>query len=209
MKYLKQNHLSLLIILWLLISGIFFSKPVVDVDDIFAAINRPRTTITNPVTFEQGIIINSNADGTSQSMIVNGTTTIAKSYDGFVAAANFTVATSSVAASWRNTTGAPVMCSAGMINADATTYAPSLYVVAGVTTDNTYSASILASTTLATTTDTLTNVPATAATFIVAKNSYINATLGDYFIGASASSTNFGNWDIEFGFPCWMMGNGS
>jgi len=51
MKYLKENHLSLLIILWLVVSGVVgFNKPVFNA----GAVKNPLSTFTNPVYLSQG-----------------------------------------------------------------------------------------------------------------------------------------------------------
>jgi len=70
-NYLKQNHLSLLIILWLAVSGLFFGST----PNLFGSINRPTTTITNPVTFQQGVTIQDNA-ASNPDLTVDGTTTL-------------------------------------------------------------------------------------------------------------------------------------
>ncbi len=211
MNYIKQNHLSLLIILWLVVSGIFFTgTPNIVVTpeqiiDALGAINRPRTTVTNPWTFEQGVIINTNPDGTTNSLTVNGTSTVACSKDGFIASADFTIATGTAKAKWTNTCGANVMCMGdGAIYFDSTAYSPQLSASVGTSTSATGASSrgILASTTVATSTDTMLKGMQTA--FYLPIGSSILGELGDLDTGAS--STNYTGWDAEFGFPCWLMG---
>ena len=112
MNYIKQNHLSLLIILFLVVSALFGRSPVVG---DFGSINRPSTTVTNPVVFQQGVTISANANGTSDALTVNGTTTQAGfSYDGFVAWDDFTMgATGTAKAVFTNNSGVDMICSNG------------------------------------------------------------------------------------------------
>jgi hypothetical protein len=203
MNYIKQNHLSLLIILWLVVSAIFIGNPQTD---IFSAINRPSTTITNPVVFQQGVTISSNDNKSLDALTVVGTTTIAKSYDGFIAYAGFTMATTSgyAEAIYTNSSGVDMMCSTGNVYFDATAaFAPSIAVSAGVSATGVYSVTLLASTTIATTTDTMTSTA--AAGFYLANGSSIVGNLSDYN-SAIASSTYYGNWTAQMAFPCWLVG---
>ena len=73
MNYIKQNHLSILIILWLVLSTVLGGSSV----GVFGA-NRETSTITNPFNFTQGL--------TSASL----TTTGAVSFTGTVITDEFT-----------------------------------------------------------------------------------------------------------------------
>jgi len=194
MNYIKQNHLSLLIVLWLVMSAVFSaSAPLKDVPNLGAA-NRESTTITNPFIFTQGATL-------------QGTTTIVRSPDGFVAWSGYVVATGTAKAVFTNT-GAPMMCDAdsGFIRPKGTTFAPSIVLALGTSTSATgHSVNLIASTTVATTTTSV--IPFTyALPFVLGNNESIVGGISDYS-AAIASSTFFSNWSIEFGVHCWTMGS--
>ena len=120
------------------------------------AINREATTISNPHTFQQGVNDYSNANGTGNALTVSGTTTIAKSPDGFVAYMGFTMATGTAKAVYTNPSS-DLVCDgrSGNISKElGTTFAPSLVVALELPLRlRGYSTNLLASTTLATTTN--------------------------------------------------------
>lgn len=68
MNYIKQNHLSILIILWLVVTSLMGS------DIGFGAINREITTITNPQKFTQGFYVGTTTSAAPiTSSIIHGT----------------------------------------------------------------------------------------------------------------------------------------
>ena len=148
---------------------------------------------------------------TGASTLTGTTTQAGFSYDGFIAYAGFTMATGTAKAVFTNTSGVNMMCGTGNLYFDGTTYAPAIVVGVGVSSSATgYSVSLLASTTIATTTDTFIMASSTAALggsggFRLATGSSIVGALSDAD-GAMSSSTNYSNWDVEMAFPCWLMG---
>lgn len=145
-----------------------------------------------------------------KDLIVNGTTTISKSFDGFIVRAAATVATTSIAASVQNTAG-PAVCDGGsgaiFANAAASDHAPALQVSWGTSTvAGTFATNLIGSTTLATSTDKTIGSPNSA--FLWAPQEFINMGLSDGQGNDNnqASSTDFGNWSIEFGIHCWTLG---
>ena len=138
---------------------------------------------------------------------ISATSTVSKSFDGHVAYGGFTVATGTAAAVYTNNTGTAMMCDAdsGFIEAIGTTFAPLLRVAIGTSTSATgYSTNLLASTTLATTTNNVLSLTY-AVPFKLANTESIVAALSN-IAGDVASSTYYSNWDMEFGFHCWLMG---
>ena len=135
-----------------------------------------------------------------------GTTTIAHSPDGFVLWDDFTVGTTTPVRAALTNSGAPLMCDGGSLNVYSvgTTFAPSFKLAVGTSTSATcYSANLLASTTIATTTSTVTN--GVAWNFILANGSSITLAVGDY-TAAIASSTYYGNWTGQVSIHCWTLG---
>lgn len=137
---------------------------------------------------------------------LTGTSTLTKSVDGFVAFDDFSVATGTAKAVYTNSFS-DQMCDAesGFIDAVASgAQAPSLVLSLGTTTSATgYSAGLLSSTTLATSTSPV--LPLTYTVPFKLKN-------GESIVGALSdangiisSSTNYSNWDIDFGVHCWML----
>lgn len=200
MNYIKQNHLSLLIILFLVVSAFLSNTPTAN---LFSSINRPSTTVTNPVVFQQGVSISANADNTTNALTVIGTTTIKKSYDGFTIHKDVTVATTSRSV-YGNDTGIDMICGAGVLYWNSTGFSPSLVVSMGTTTvSTTHTVTMLASTTVATTTDTFLLLYATP--FLLPTGSSISLAMYD-ITNANASSTYYGNWDVEYDIPCTLIG---
>lgn len=136
-----------------------------------------------------------------------GTTTIEKSPDGFVLWDDFTVGTTTPVRGALTNNGSPLMCDGKSlyVYSDATAaFAPSFKFTVGTTTSATdYSANIVASTTVATTTDTVNN--GGGWNFLLANGASITLSVGDYS-AAIASSTYYGNWSGQFGVHCWTLG---
>lgn len=140
-----------------------------------------------------------NIRGTTLNM--TGTTTIASSFDGFIAYDNVdTVATGSAVATFTNNFS-PGVCDGGVgaVYFDSTAFSPSLQVSLGILTD----VDLMATTTIATTTDTLTELIDNS--FLLASGGTVKLYLDD-ITNTEASSTNYGNWDIQFGVTCWTLG---
>lgn len=158
------------------------------------------TNVTNPWTFQDNIT--ATVGNTSL-----GTTTIARSYDGFMAGGGITpssVATGTVLTLYTHA-GGPALCNAtqGMLYADSTAFSPNLVISIGTSTSAAYlPPGLVASTTLATTTDLV--VKPNASPFRMNAGDRITAFLSDGI--ANASTTNFANWDIEFETHCWLIG---
>ena len=145
-------------------------------------------------------------DGTLDS---NATSTFSNSPDGFIAWDDFTVSTSSgatVGAVYTNT-GSPLMCDGGQgaLYFNSLGFSPTITASLGTSTSattQTGGANLLASTTVATTTDKVSSTLDSA--FVLGSNESIVGLLGD--VNSNSSSTNFSNWEIEFGIHCWTLG---
>ena len=187
MNYIKQNHLSLLIIAFLVVSSFFGSGQT------FGALDR--TTVGNPWTFS-GAVTNTG------TVTLTGTTTIASSPDGFVIGGTIsTAATGTVRTVYTNTTGAKFCdSSTGFLYVKNNgSFAPSLVWSLGTSTSAVSSTNLVASSTVATTTST-TIVP-NASSFILAQGDVLTAIFGD-ITNTIASSTYLGNWSAEAGVWC-------
>ena len=198
MNYLKQNHLSILIILFLVISPFFGTEVRKEVPQGFGVAANV-TTVSNPWEFSGAV--------TNSSTISNtGTTTIARSYDGFMAGGGITpasVATGTVHTLYTHTGGRSLCNTAGSgLYADSTGYSPNLVISVGTSTSAAYSTNLIASSTLATTTDEM--LPSSSYLFVMEAGDEITAFLADGI--TNASSTNFANWDIEYQTQCWLIG---
>lgn len=137
---------------------------------------------------------------------VTGTTTVAKSPDGFVAYAAFTVATGTAKAVYTNTNG-PMVCNAtgGMVYSVGSTFAPTIAIALGTTTSASgYATNLMSSTTLATTSTNVTGFTYTKP-FYVNSGQSIVASISD--INSNSSSTYFTNWNLQFSVPCWSTGS--
>ena len=158
-------------------------------------------------TSNQLVISNTGAITTSGNLAVTGTTTITKSPDGFVAYMGFTMATGTAKAVYTNPSS-DLVCDgrSAYFQGIGTTFAPSLVVAFGTSTSATgYSTNLLASTTLATTTNQF-----FAETFVTP----FRLKSGESIVGAlsditnsEASSTNYSNWSMQYGVQCWVMGS--
>ena len=120
--YLKKNHLSVLIIAFLVVSSFLGTGlETKDVEKIvekvvsLGAINRSSTTISNPHTFQEGITVSVPPAGGASLTVdgastLTGTTTITQSVDGLVVGGTFsTAATGTVRTFYTNSTG-PKFC---------------------------------------------------------------------------------------------------
>mgnify|MGYP001560881536 CR=1 FL=1 len=164
--------------------------------------------ITNSGGFTQsGSATLSGATTLSGANTLSGTTTMTKSPDGFVAYMGFTMATGTAKAVYTNPSS-DLVCDgrSGYFQGVGTTFAPSLVVAFGTSTSATgYSTNLLASTTLATTTNQF-----FAETFVTP----FRLKSGESIVGAlsditnsEASSTNYSNWSMQYGVHCWVMGS--
>ncbi|KKU09803.1 MAG: hypothetical protein UX13_C0030G0005 [Candidatus Woesebacteria bacterium GW2011_GWB1_45_5] len=214
--YLKKNHLSVLIVAFLVASSFLGNRGMgletKDVERIvekvvsLGAINRSSTTISNPHTFTQGITLSNNDNGSGNALTVTGTTTIAKSPDGFVAYASFTTATGTAKAVYTNPSN-DMVCDgrSAYVQAIGTTFAPSLVFSLGTSTSATgYSTNLIASTTVATTTNYFAATTYTSPFRLKSGESIVGA-LSD-ITNSEASSTYYSNWTIQAGVHCWTMG---
>ncbi len=144
---------------------------------------------------------------TTRGTAVFGTTTVASSPDGFVAWDDVTTVATGTAKAVFTNTGNPMMCGdeSGAIFFDSTGFSPSLVVSMGTSSTATgYSAGLLASTTVATTTDAVVDLTY-AAPFRLANGESIVLSLSD-ITNTAASSTFYSNWGIQFGVQCWTLG---
>lgn len=140
-------------------------------------------------------------------MTVNGTSTTALSYDGFIANADFTIATGTAKAVYTNKTGRNMMCHSGGVLADSlsTTLGPSFAVSLGTSTSGTgYATNLIASSTIATTTDRMIPTEYTG-TFRLATGESIVGALSDRLKNASSTYQTSTYWNIDFGIPCWLV----
>ena len=136
---------------------------------------------------------------------LSGTTTMAKSPDGFVAYMGFTVATGTAKAVYTNPSSDLVCSRNGYFQGIGSTFAPSLVVAFGTSTSATgYSTNLLASTTLATTTNQFFQ-QTYASMFRLKSGESIVGALSD-ISNSEASSTYYSNWSMQYGVHCWIMG---
>ena len=164
----------------------------------------PVTTLSNVDVYDLDVTNRLAVDGTTT---LTGTTTVTKSYDGFVAWDNFTLATGTAKAVYTNSTGVDMMCNrgAGDVYFNATGFAPSIVFGIGESSSATgFDVSLIASTTVATSTDTITAFTSVVP-FVLESGNSIVASLSDY-VAAIASSTHFGNWTAEFSIDCHLIG---
>ena len=212
--YLKKNHLSVLIIAFLVASsflgnGLETKDVEKIVEKVFSlgAINRSSTTISNPHTFQEGITVSVPPAG-GASLTVNGastltgTTTITQSVDGLVVGGTFsTAATGTVRTLYTNSTG-PKFCdsnTAFLYVKNNGSFSPSLVFSLGTSTTAVASTNLVASSTVATTTTAL--IVPTASSFVLGEGDVLTAIIGD-ITNTSASSTYYGNWSAEAGVWC-------
>jgi len=144
----------------------------------------------------------------TSTLTVTGTSTIASSPDGVVLWGGVTtVATTSAVSAYVTNSGSPLMCDGDSLGIwfNSTAFSPSLVFSVGEASNITAfsDAGITASTTVATSTDTVT--AGASAPFILESGNSIKLSLGD-ITNTNASSTYYGNWDIEFAIHCWTTG---
>ena len=157
-------------------------------------------------------------DGT---LTANGTTTLAKSFDGFSAGGAFTISTSTGAQTLYTNGGGPIICETAIndlvVIDDIGSFIGAMTVSIGTSTDSTLpNELLLASTTIATTTNALTTsvyhqiiAGVTApVTFILDGGESIVGILADGDGGItvgpqpSASSTDFSKRTLDYGISC-------
>lgn len=154
-----------------------------------------------------GELTQSGATTFSSTNTLTGTTTITKSPDGFTAYMGFTVATGTAKAVYTNPSN-DMVCDgrSGFFQGIGTTFAPSLVVAFGTSTSATgYSTNLLASTTLATTTNQF-FAETFATPFRLKSGESIVGALSD-ITNTEASSTYYSNWTMQYGVHCWTMGS--
>lgn len=150
------------------------------------------------------------ADSTSPSagevrgttLTITGAATISESYDGAVNQSDLTIATGSPAATITNSTGVDMMCQGFAMYFDSDAFSPSLTVGLNESSTGAGGNNLLASTTIATTTDQV--VGSSTLEWVFEAGNSVVALLGD--TNSNASSTYFSNWDVELAIPCWLMG---
>lgn len=140
---------------------------------------------------------------------------ITQSYDGFVLWDDFVVGTTSpVRGSVVNTTGSTLYCdgkSLGVVASSTASFAPSFKYVVGTTTSNVastptslgYSANLISSTTVATTTLHVVSLNSGWG-FLLPVGQSITVSVGDNV--NNASSTFYGNWSAQFSVSCRNLG---
>lgn len=217
--YIKQNFPALLVgvsLVFVLFFGIKVNAPPVNVtvsnpESSLGAINRPSTTITNPFTFQQGVTLSTNANGTSNSLTSSGTTTITASFDGIIANTALTTlsATGTAKSVYTNTFG-PMLCQTGsLVVRNNGSFSPSLQFAVGTSTSATgYSTNLLASTTVATSTPGTTfNFTANFLTssYILGSGESVTVSVSD-ITNTVASSTHYGNLTVEGRPRCSLIG---
>lgn len=138
---------------------------------------------------------------------LSATTTIAKSPDGFVLWDDFTVSTTTPVRGALTNSGSALMCDGDSLAVyfDSTGFSPSVMFAVGTTTSSTaYAASLMGSTTVATTTDTVQGI-ASGWPFLLPSGSSVTLAVGD-IANAEASSTYYGNWSGQISVHCWTLG---
>lgn len=137
---------------------------------------------------------------------LTGTSTITKSPDGFIAYGAFdTSATGTARAAYTNAAG-PMMCHGGSFYITSSDFAPALIWSIGTTTSATgYSATLLASSTIATTSSNGV-LPIYTSPFFLDSGESVTGSISDPDDFVEASSTNYANWSAEFSLHCWLLG---
>ncbi len=142
---------------------------------------------------------------TDQLVDLGATTTVARSYDGFMAGGTVSsVATGSVKTLYTHSGGRAVCdASQSALYANSTAFSPNLTISVGTSTSAAYSSNLIASSSLATTTDSVST--GGAHQWVMDAGDKITAFLADT-TGPMSSSTYFANWTIEFKTHCWLIG---
>jgi hypothetical protein len=135
------------------------------------------------------------------------TTTDTSSYDGFMIGGSFDVsATGTVKTLYTHSEGVAICNTAiGDLYADSTAFSPSLVMSVGTSTSAIASTNLIASTTIATTTDSYVPNDSLTAIFRMTAGDVITGITGD-ITNTSASSTYYGNWDVEYQVFCRTIG---
>lgn len=145
------------------------------------------------------------ADGATTlgaTLVVTGTSTIPVSYDGHIVWDDFTSATGTAKAVYTNNYG-PMECNDAYIYAKNTGFVPGLSFTLGSTTSATgYSANLIASTTVGTSTTQL--IASLSSVFILGSGESIVGAIQQAY--ADASSTHLGNMSAQFGVRCNLIG---
>lgn len=224
--YIKKNHLSLLIILWLVASGVFgWGASVTYItqngdgtpnSSILGKANRETSTITNPFDFKQGVTLSNNEDGSSNALTVTGTSTMAKSKDGFVAGGILTDSGTTTPVQTIYTALSNMACDANTIGLhviDQAVFIGAQRISVGTTTaSGAPTNSLVATSTIATTTVAGLVIQSYAgdtdgASFVMKTGEIIQISLKDGTTDGEpiASSTNYASREIEFGIWCWTL----
>lgn len=178
------------------------------ISEIVAAVNRnlgaSGTRLPNGVSADTTSPVEGEVRGTT--LVITATTTLGRSYDGFTAGgdAPATIATGTVYTLYTHV-GGPAVCDASeaALLFDSSGFSPGLVASIGTSTTAVSSTNLLASTTIATTTDTL--VAPNQSLWILQPGQVITAIFGDNI--SNASSTYFSNWGSpEFQVQCWLIG---
>jgi hypothetical protein len=152
--------------------------------------------------------MNIGADGLNVSgSSTFATTTTTGSYDGFMAGGSFDVSATNTVRTLYTHSGGPAICDnhVGALVADSTGFSPSLVMSVGTSTSAIASTNLIASTTIATTTDTFVPNGTVTSLFRLNAGDVITGIAGD-ITNTNASSTYYGNWDVEYQVSCWSIG---
>lgn len=211
--YIKQNFPALLVgiaLVFILFFGIKVNTPPITVivpessGSGLGAINRNTTTISNPFTFQQGVTINANANGTSNSLTSVGTSTLQEMLF-YVGGTISTAATGTPITLDANTTG-PKLCfggSAALAVRNRGIFSPALVISIGTSTASVTTTNLIASTTIATSTpatSTFNSVSSDDDEFVYQDGDEIMAIVGQ--ANDNASSTHLGNFTADFRILC-------
>mgnify|MGYP001558152134 CR=1 FL=1 len=132
-----------------------------------------------------------------------GTSTVTQSVDGIVVGGTLTISTTTGRQTlYTNTTG-PKLCDTDIgglvVNRIGVNQAPAIiFSIATSTSSALPGTNLIASTTIATSTDTIVRV--TDRNFILANNDTLMGLIAD--TNANSSSTNFGSWNAEYSVWC-------
>jgi len=173
--------------------------------------NQPSAVLGGGTRMVNGISTDSTSPNAGEvrttTLNVTATTTIDKSYDGFVLSNSFTIATGTVAAlSYLNANG-DMSCQGGAAEFTHTGYVQSFqFAVSTSTTAHIgLSGGVVASTTVGTTTSATTNWynVATPSTWRWPQGTYLNAAIYDNG-HTGASSTAYANLSGKMRIDCWL-----
>lgn len=135
---------------------------------------------------------------------LTGTSTVTQSVDGLVVGGTLTISTTSRQTLYTNSTG-PKFCTQSVSALHVATmqaFAPSLIFAIGTSTSAANpEVNLIASTTVATTTDTLVDAASDDSNFILKTGETVVSLIADYMT-TGASSTYYGNWNAEYFLWC-------